>query len=378
MKRTLFITTLAALLAASCNQPTPPPEDGSRLGFAFNFFKQANSVTPYGENVIVSPYSAGVALSMLEMGAQGETKVEFDNALNGTFYDSEDLGGKGSLTVRSANSVWISDDFSVRSRYMDELKTRFDAFIGNRNFADPATVGEINSWCSENTNGKITEIIDRLNSDDVMVLVNALYFNAPWENAFNPDLTHDDVFKGADGDATVPMMFSRSARNYAEFQGFQIVELKYAEGNYAMYVVLPPAGMSVDSAVPYLSEGIFNAAMDMLSPQEISLTMPKYKLSASLVLNDAIRRMGVKSAFGVDADFKGISLSGNLQLDEVKQKCYIDVNEKGTEAAAVTSAQVRMTSLRPETFMTVDRPFLFMIADRESANVLFAGKIVNL
>ncbi len=380
MKRIIAMTAVSAALcaAASCSEPAAPPTDGSRVGFALSFFRNVNSVTPYGENVIVSPYSAGVALSMLELGAEGETKTEFDDALNGTFYRSEDLGSDGKTTVESANSIWISNDFSVRNRYVEALENEFGAFIGNRDFADQATVQEINSWCSEHTNGKITEIVDNLSPDMLMVLVNALYFNAPWADAFNPDLTHDDVFNGQDGKVTVPMMFRKAVCEYAEYQGFQIAGIPYDGGRYSMYIVLPPKDMNIDSAIPYMSEGVYNAAMGMLAPKEISLTMPKYKLTSSLVLNETLGRMGVRDAFGPAADFGGVSASGNLQLDIVKQKCYIDVNEKGTEAAAVTSSQIRMTSLRPETYMTVDRPFLFMIADRGNENVLFAGKIVNL
>ncbi len=379
MKKIFTLITLATALAAatSCEEPAPPA-DGSRIGFAFSFFKTVNSLAPHGENVIVSPYSAGVALSMLEAGAEDETKVEFDDALNGTFYKSEDLGGGNDLTVESANSIWVSNDFSIRNKYVETLEKDFDAYIGNRDFADPGTVKEINDWCAEHTDGKISEIVDNLSPDMVMMLVNALYFNAPWKLAFNPELTHDDVFYGVDGEVTVPMMFSKASYNYAEFQGFQIVALPYEGGTYVMYVVLPPNGMGVDAAVPFLGEGIFKAAMNMLAPKEISLTMPKYKITTSMILNETLERMGVKSAFASDANFKGVSASGRLQLDAVRQKCYIDVSEKGTEAAAVTGAQIRMTSVRPETFMTVDRPFMFMITDTDHKNVLFAGKIVNL
>ncbi len=381
MKRIFTLITLAAALAAatSCKEPAPPA-DGSRIGFAFSFFKNVNSVTPYGENIIVSPYSAGVALSMLELGAEGETKAQIDNALNDTFYKSEDLGSGEDLTVTSANSIWINDNYSVRNRYATAMEADFDAYIGNRDFSDPATVKEINDWCSVNTNGKITEIVDKLDPVlDKLLLVNALYFNAPWEKAFNPELTHNDTFHGTDGEATVPMMFRKAVYNYAEFQGFQVVELPYEGGNYSMYVVLPPSGMTVDSAVPFLGEGIYRSALDALAPKEISLTMPKYKLEASLYLKKTLRHMGMRDAFSLAADFSGISNSGLvLQLADVKQKCYIDVNEQGTEAAAVTSSQIRMTSLRPETYMTVDRPFLFMIADNEKSNVLFMGKIVNI
>ncbi len=379
MKKILMMTTIAtALTATSCGQPNTPPTEGSKVGFALSFFKNANALAPHGENVIVSPYSAGVALSMLEAGAEGETKVEFDNALNGTFFMSENLGSGEETKVESANSLWISDDFSVRNRYVEQLQKEFEAFVADVDFSSQATVREINNWCAEHTAGKITEIVDNLSPEMVMVLVNALYFNAPWADAFNPDLTHDDVFHGLGGDVTVPMMFRKAVCGYAEYQGFEVVEIPYEGDRYSMYVVLPPEGMSVDSAIPYLGEEVYKAAMNMLSPKEISLTMPKYKLTASLLLNGILERMGVKSAFTSAANFKGVSASGPLQLDVVKQKCYIDVSEKGTEAAAVTSSQIRMTSLRPETYVTVDRPFIFMIADQGNENILFAGKIVNL
>ncbi len=380
MKKFLVIASLAVLfgMAVSCNEQTAPAENGSRVGFALSFFKKVDSTMPRGENVILSPYSAGVALSMLEVGAEGETKVEFDNALNGTFYRAEDLAGTTGMTVKSANSIWINNNFSVRNRYVATLEKDFDAFVGNYDFSDPAIVSMINNWCSENTDGKITEIIDRLDPVlTVMVLANALYFNAPWEQAFNPELTHEDVFHGVSGDAKVMMMYRRGMYEYADFQDFQIAGIPYEGGRYSMYIVLPPEGMDIDSAVPYINEHIYDAAMNRLAPKEISLTMPKFRMETSMTLDEALKKMGVKSAYTMSADFSGISASGVPTLGTVKQKCYIDVSEKGTEAAAVTSAQIRMTAVRPETIMNVDRPFVFMIADRGNDNILFAGKIVN-
>ncbi len=381
MKKIIILTTIAALMfaASSCNEQTAPAENGSRVGFAFSFFKKVNSTIPGGENVIVSPYSAGVALSMLEVGAEGQTKVEFDNALNGTFYRAEDLSGTSGIIAESANSVWISNMFSVKDRYVEAMEKDFGAFVGNYDFSDPAVVKMINNWCSEHTNGKITEIIDHLDPVlTVMLLANALYFNAPWEQAFNPELTHEDVFHGVGGDEKVMMMYRKGMYEYADFQDFQIIGIPYEGGRYSMYIVLPPEGMGIDSVVPYINEHIYGAAMRMLAPEEVSLTMPKFKLETSMVLDEALRLMGINDAFTMAAEFGGISASGVPVLGTVKQKCYIDVSEKGTEAAAVTSAQIRMTAVRPETVMNVDRPFVFMIADREKDNVLFAGKIVTL
>ena len=379
MKRMIMITSIAAALASvsACGQQNEPPAQGSATGFALSFFRNVNAGLPKDENAVVSPYSAGVALSMLEAGAEGQTKVEIDNALNGTLFKAEDMGGDKDVTVESSNSVWISSNFSVRNRYVAVLEKDFDAFTDTPDFSDPSIVKEINDWCSEHTSGKINEIIDRLSPDMVMVLINALYFNAPWEKAFDPDATHEAVFHGLKGDVNVPMMSIRSTYGYAEYQGFQMIEIPYRGGRFAMYVVLPPEGMDVNDAVPYIGESNYNAAMDALAPREVALVMPKYRMETSMVLNKTLQRMGMKEAFTSMADFKSISLSGPLQVDVVKQKCYIDVSEKGTEAAAVTSTQIRMTSVRPVTSMKVDRPFLFIISDTETKNVLFAGKIVN-
>ena len=176
------------------------------------------------------------------------------------------------------------------------------------------------------------------------------------------------------------MMVRKARFMYAEYQGCQMVRLPYAGGRLAMYVVLPPADTDINAIIPYISEQAFDAAMNMLEPHDVSLQMPKFKMETSLLLNDALNDMGIETAFSSAADFNGISAMGPLALDQVKQKCYIDVSEKGTEAAAVTVAQVRLTSVAPSRVkvMKVNRPFLFFISDAETDNILFAGKVVNL
>jgi serpin B len=368
--------------AAACGPKYVEPAEGSETGFALSFFRSVNEIVEYDKNYVISPYSAGVALSMLAEGAEGQTRVEFDDALNNCIFRAIDLGGNDTVVVKSANSLWLDDNFSVRNRYVGLLQKDFDAFVDVLPFSDPATVKAINNWCSENTNGKIDNIIDKLRPDMVMVLANALYFNAPWVKAFAPEATKEAVFHGLAGDTKVQMMNTKSTFRYAEYMGCQMVELPYEGGRYAMYVVLPPRNWDANSIIPHIGESVYDAAMNMLSDREVVLRMPKVKLETSLILNEAIQKMGVKSAFTSAADFKGISAMGPLVLDQVKQKCYIDIAEKGTEAAAVTVAQIRLTAARPgaqtAAVMTVDRPYLFFIADHETSNILFAGKVVNL
>lgn len=382
MKKMTLMAAVAAMLGAvSCGQEAEAPAEGSRIGFALSFFKAVNSSVPGGENVVASPYSAGVALSMLTEGADGQTKVEFDNALNGCLFVSESLSDNDTVVVKSANSIWISDNFSVRNRYVDHLEKDFKAAVEVMDFADPATVHAMNNWCSENTEGKITKIKDSLSPNDVMVLANALYFNAPWENAFDAGLTHDAVFYGLNKETDVKMMYRKGMYDYVEYQGCQIIRLPYAGGRYSMYVALPPAGMSPGSVLPYVGESLFKMALGMLKPAEVKFYMPKVKLETSMNLNKTLERMGVRTAFSAAADFDGISVSGPLVLNEVAQKCYIDITEQGTEAAAVTTATIALTSIRPaadQKVMRVDRPFLFFIADMENENILFTGNISNL
>ena len=376
MKRILVMTSLAAI--AACGEQDVTPTEGSRTGFALSFFRNVNAVTDPQSNIVVSPYSAGAVLSMLEAGAEGETKVELDNALNGAVYGKEELGGGENTIVESSNAVWISDNFSVRNRYVSHLENDFGAFIDTQNFSSPDAADVINGWCAEKTSGKISRIIDRVSPDMVMLLVNAIYFNAPWAVAFDSEVTRDGVFHGLGGDASVPMMARKAMFKFAEYQGAKMIEIPYEGGRYAMYVVLPPSGMSPDAVLPNIGENQYKAAMSMLEPKEVALNMPKFQSETSLVLNKAFERMGVNTAFTSAADFSGISVSGPLHVNLIKQKCYMDVSEKGTEAAAVTSAQVRMTSVRPAVSMTVDRPFIFVSADIEDKDILFAGKIVNI
>ena len=213
-----------------------------------------------------------------------------------------------------------------------------------------------------------------------MVLLNALYFKAPWQDSFDASLTYKDVFHGISKENEVSMMSRRAKYNYAEYEGCQMIQLPYAAGDYAMYVVLPPADMDINSMIPYIGESMYETAMSMLSMKEVVFRMPKFTLETTILLNETLDKLGVETAFTGAADFRGIAATGSLALSQVKQKCYIDVNEQGTEAAAVTSVQVRMTSVNrdPVARMTVDRPFLFFIQNTQTGNVLFLGKIVEL
>lgn len=382
MKNAFIAAALTAAALVSCGPKYTAPEStpGSEIAYSMSFIRNVAANTDKNENLVISPYSAGVALSMLAEGAEGQTKAEFNTALNNCIFKAEDLGGNDTVVVNSVNSLWVDDNFSIRNRYLFLLQKDFDALATALNFSDPSTVQAINNWCSEHTNGKIKDIIDRLGPNSVMVLANALYFNAPWLNPFDKNLTTKASFNGSLRKSEINMMSRRGYMNYAEYQGCQLVELPYEGGRYSMFVLLPAAEMDINDAVSYLNEDLYNAAMKVLSSREVLLKIPKVKLETSLLLNQTLGSMGIKSAFTSAANFKGIAEMGPLVLDQVKQKCYVDISESGTEAAAVTVAQIRLTSVRPSSFvtMTVDRPYLFFIVDKQNSNVMFAGRVMNL
>lgn len=380
--KNLFIAVLTAATLVSCgpNYTEPSSTPGSETSYSMSFIRNVVANVDKNENLVISPYSAGVALSMLAEGAEGQTKAEFNSALNDCIFKAENLGGNDSVIVNSVNSLWVDDDFSVRNRYVSLLQKDFDALATTLNFADPSTVQAINNWCSEHTNGKIKDIINKLGPGDVMVLANALYFNAPWLDPFDEALTSKADFYGSNGKTQVNMMSRRGYMNYAEYEGCQLVELPYEGGRYSMYVLLPSEGLDVNKVIPYLGEKAYDAAIASLQPKEVLLRFPKAKVETSLLLNETLQSMGIKTAFTSAADFKGIAEMGPLVLDQVKQKCFVEISEKGTEAAAVTVAQIRLTSVRPSSYvtMTVNRPYLFFIVDTRNNNVMFAGRVMNL
>lgn len=376
-----MLASAAVFSAASCGQhKNTPLKEGSVVDYSLSFFKNAVMSQDKDENVFVSPYSAGVAMSMLSEGAEGQTKTELSAALNGLDFTAYTPAADTAVDVRTANSAWLRKGFTVKSGYSDCLSRKYGADVSVRDFSDPGTVDAINNWCSEKTEGKIPSIVDAIGQDMVMFLVNALYFKAPWEKEFNGKLTSDDTFYGSKKEGSVPFMYAKDVFQYAEYQGAQMVSLPYSGGKYSMLVMLPSPEMSVDDVLPYLNEETYLKARESMSEKRISLKMPKFKLETTTVLNDTFAALGVRRVFSGAAELGGISSSG-IAVDQIKQKCFVEVNEAGSEAAAVTSVGVRLTSVNPPAAVpsvVVDRPFLFAITDNATGNFLFTGKVMNL
>ena len=385
MKR-FFIAGAAAsalMLAAGCGQNVTsgtPEQNGSRTGYSLAFFRNVSAHEGEDSNVLVSPYSAGVALSMLADGAEGQTRDEIVAALGGCTFAGDTLAADSLVDVRSANSAWLRSGFGLKKEYVQRLEKTYGAMIAEKDFSSLDAADAINAWCADNTEGRITEIVDRISPDMMMFLVNALYFKATWEKAFSPERTSDRTFYGSAGERKVPMMSIREDFRYAEWQGSQLIELPYAGGRYSMLIALPAEGLDMETAVSCLSEKAYEAALASMQKRKVALTLPKFRFDTDMTLNTVLYGMGIKKAFSSSARF-GLMSETPVTVDQVRQKCFIEVNEEGSEAAAVTSIGLRLTSARPVEMavdMTVDRPFLFALVDRDGGDILFLGRVMNI
>lgn len=370
-----MITTLPAKSPKPVNADAP---EAGRTAFALSLFNSALSESDDdASNVIVSPYSAGMALSMLSDGAAGDTKAELLSALCGSSYAGDVLKQGSGYSISSANSIWMRNGFEVLPAYRKTLEGSYKAMIAERDFSSPATVKEINKWCSSNTAGRIPEIIDAISPDMMMFIINALYFKAPWQYQFDKNSTYPEVFHSPSGDIKTDFMHISENFRCGENDACKYVILPYKSGDYKMAVLLPSEGTDIADLLASVSASDVDAAFSSATSRKVALSMPKFKVNTTLILNDILGKMGVRKAFGAGADFSGMTSSG-VAVDQIRQKCFVEVNEEGSEAAAVTSVGVRLTSVRPESrpfIMRLDRPFVFAIMNSAANDILFAGRI---
>ena len=391
---------LGALLLAGCEDPigaenTPLDQLPRALTaaerevitssnrFAFGLLREVNRGET-GMNVFISPLSASMALGMTANGARGPTLDAMKETLgfgatpladvNASYKSLIDLllHLDPKVDMRIANSIWYRTGFPVEQPFVDATRTFFGAQVTALDFANQASVGTINAWVDTNTNGKIKKLLDAIQPNAVMYLINAIYFKGSWTSAFDRADTRDGTFTASDGSRVTAKMMSREGTyRFADRGDFQVVDLPYGNGAYSMTVLLPDQGKSVDALLAGLDSQKWSDIVSGLPEQRLTLSMPRFKVEYEKGLNDALRALGMGIAFSPASDFTAMS-AADPWIDLVFQKTYVDVNEEGTEAAAVTGV-VMVTSLGPE--MTIDRPFVFAIREKFSGTILFMGKI---
>jgi serine protease inhibitor len=358
-------------------------------GFGFGLFRESVAASD-GKNVVVSPLSVAIALTMAYNGAGGNTLAEMERVLGVAGMTLADVnaaaaalrqsldGADAKVRLDIANSIWARQGFAFEQDFLDRNRQFFSARVSELDFGDPAAVDVINAWVSENTNGRIDGIIDEISADHVMFLINAVYFRGEWKARFDPARTVEGPFRLADGSVkTVPMMNQGGEYRYLQTDGVQVLSLPYGEGRFNMTLVLPPEGVGTAELVARLDAATWAGWLARMRPMDGDVTLPRFKLAYEATLNEQLKALGMRDAFDeVRADFSGMRRTPpSLVIDEVKHKTFIEVNEEGTEAAAVTSIGVRVTSAGPRFRFIADRPFLFAIQDSQTGSVLFLGAI---
>jgi serine protease inhibitor len=343
------------------------------------------------KNVFISPLSVSVALGMTHNGANGETQEAMQKTLelsgltvqevNESYKSLIELltGLDPKVRFQIANSIWYRQELSFEKEFIDLNKKYFNAEVRGLNFNDPNAPKTINAWVDKNTNGKIKEIVDApIDPLLVMFLINAIYFKGFWAYQFDKDLTKDDLFTLPDGSKKAcKMMKQKGELQYFENADFQAIDLPYGDGDFSMSIFLPHPEKNIDSLIAKFNQENWNLWIGSFSKHELTLYLPKFTLEYELTLNDVLKALGMGIAFDpLKADFsKMYKGPESLFISKVKHKTFVDVNEEGTEAAAVTSVGLAMTSVG--TIMRIDRPFVFVIRENKSQTILFIGKIVE-
>lgn len=374
-----------------CNE-TPEACDitESNNAFGFKLFQTLHNDAPE-DNIFLSPLSVATALSMTVNGAKGQTKEDMMatlqqndislEAVNDGFLQLLSLlpGLDPQVEVMLANSIWYRENFAVRQSFLDTNDEHYDSEVAALDFANPAARDIINNWVKDNTNGLIETIIDEpISPNVVMYLINAIYFKGAWRYEFDPEQTTPTSFNLADGsNIEVDMMsYGETTLNYFETATFQAADLPYGDSIYTMSVLLPKEGYEVDDIIAQLSNTSWEQWSESYVYQDMFFAMPRFEMEYEESLVKALSSMGMSIAFGGGCDLTGIA-DADLAIDEVKHKSFIEVNEEGTEAAAVTSVVIVETSVPQIPAMILDSPFVFVIRENQSNNVLFIGKMMN-
>ncbi len=399
----LFILFATALLFGSCQKDTDsytPAIDfqgdkkASQLiagdnEFAFELFKEVHNLTD-DDNYMVSPLSVAIALGMTYNGADGTTKTAFEETLGFSGFTRHEINEiHGALinhllkvdpkiTFEIANSIWVNQNYSLLTEFADTNAYYYNAEINSMDFYQQGAVDIINNWISDKTHEKITEVLDAIPPATVMYLINALYFYGSWQYEFDKEISGPMNFTYEDGSKDeVDGMTITASLAFVNEEKFTAVELPYGNDKFSMLIMLPRSEYNIEDVIDELSVESWESWTSDLNETEITLNMPKFKYEFKTLLNDHLINMGLGVAFSGGAEFPlMVEESQDLFISRVIHKTFIDVNEEGTEAAAVTVVEIRETSSGGGPLsVTIDRPFLYTIREKSSGALVFMGKV---
>ncbi|MFO7659154.1 MAG: serpin family protein [Bacteroidales bacterium] len=403
-KNTIIIAAFLLIFACACEKTGDTPVKEIKLTkstrdlieadnkFGLELFTKVINSYPEDENVFISPVSAALALAMTYNGAAGSTGEAMQTALKKSGMDAREINqsykdlmeGLKSIdpkvTLEIANSIWYRQGFYVLPGFIQTNQLYYDAEVRSLDFGAPTAIETINNWVADKTKDKITEIINTIPPYAVMYLMNAVYFYGTWKYEFKAeDTREEDFFVSANQPVKVDMMKLEAEINYMHNDTFSAIELPYGNGHYSMIVMLPENLKTTADIIGQLNPENWNTWFRSFSQKELVVNMPKFKFEFEDSLNNELKDMGMSIAFSPsEADFTNINPEGGLYISMVKQKAYIDVNEKGTEAAAVTIVEVGYTSVGDEKpHFIVNKPFLFAIVEKDTGAIIFIGRVIQ-
>jgi serpin B len=383
-------------MSAGSRPPVRPETDaGAYVAFGFDLYR-AMRADIAGENIVISPASVGFALAMTMNGAEGATRKAMAEVLG---YSAPSLAivneTDSTLVSRMnepiervelsvANALWARRGLDFKKGFLDRNARCYGADVRKIDFNDPGAAGLINEWVAAKTKDRIKGIVDEIDPASILFLVNAIYFKGAWTKEFDPKATKEELFHlPGGGTVKLPMMHRSGEYPYFRGEGFQAASIPYGDGRTSMYVFLPDDREGLPAFNDSLTARAWGSWMGGFTGRTGRIALPRFTLEFKASLKRSLAALGMADAFdGSKANFRGMieAADANVFIHDVLHKTYIAVNEEGTEAAAATSVEIRLTSVmepqRPFE-MICDHPFFIAVRDNETGLVLFMGSIVK-
>jgi serine protease inhibitor len=408
LPKSWFPALAGALLLAGCQKEAGPIDNtpnlrplttaerqtvGSANDFAYRAFGSLRQADP-GSNLCISPLSISAALTMAYNGADGGTKEAMKQVLGVTAQTDQELNQSyqslfalftnldKQVAFSTANSLWYNKNYQLSAPFVQTNQTYFGATVQGLDFASPTAKNTINNWVVANTQGRIPSIIDQTTGDDVLYLLNAIYFKGTWTYRFDQSLTKPEAFHFEDGSTkNVDFMTLKKGKYLRYTDGkVEVIDMPYGNRQFSMTFVVPQGTATLAEVAGRLTAPQLATWLAKADTTGAELHLPKFKLEYKQTLNDCLTQLGMGVAFSNQADFGQMLAAGpkNLKISEVKHRTFLEVNEEGTEAAAVTSVGIMFTtSLGPAAVIRLDRPFLFLLREKATNTVLFIGQLTN-
>ena len=370
-----------------------PIDKSEEKDFVFAFYSEI-AEKDRKSNVFFSPLSISTAFSMAYEGAKENTASEMRQVFG---FESDDTERQKAIldllsrfnhkddwyNLQVANALWVKEGYKIKQDYLDDAKTHYSSTVDNVNFVTDDGINRVNSWVAEKTNDKIQNILAPGSTDEAtrMVITNAVYFKGKWSSEFNPRNTSEKPF-WTDKDTSIMASIMKQPvdiYNYAKTDNLQALELNYLGGNISMIVLLPKDRDGIQSLEQSMDKKKLDTIKDRMTRQPVTVEIPRFEFETEYNLKSPLQGLGLHDVFDKNnADFQGIT-DEQIYIDQAAHKAFVNVNEEGTEAAAITALVARATSGPPEPVdeFVADHPFMFVIQEKETGEILFIGRVMD-